>query len=151
MRISDWSSDVCSSDLVLALNHVGPSRFAKQENDRRFFSERAPEVLFGIILHPSEIGHRRVVEEDVKAAHPFESKIYQPFAALHFRQVYRAHRIHCSTGIAHHLLRDLRPTCVDIAPYALGAFLGQPKSRCTANAAPVAGDKDAPTSYPPTQ
>src|SRR3546814_20157074 len=37
--------DVDDGD-VLALNHVGPSRFAKQENDRRFFSERAPAVLF---------------------------------------------------------------------------------------------------------
>src|SRR3546814_7495575 len=63
--------DVDDGD-VLALNHVGPSRFAKQENDRRFFSERAPEVLFGIILHPSALGHRRVVYEDRSGEHTSE-------------------------------------------------------------------------------
>src|SRR3546814_8650529 len=75
--------DVDDGD-VLALNHVGPSRFAKQENDRRFFSERAPEVLFGIIRSEEHTSELQSLMRISSAVFCLKQKTTQPTYNQHY-------------------------------------------------------------------
>src|SRR3546814_9982001 len=55
MRISDWSSDVCSSDLLIADDAVDVSR------RRRFIIGRAPRLLRGF-LEARSLGILNIVQ-----------------------------------------------------------------------------------------
>src|SRR3546814_1380201 len=60
MRISDWSSDVCSSDLNVAILRTG--RFFPEDDDTH-------AVPSGPNLKANELLNRRLTVEDAAAAH----------------------------------------------------------------------------------
>src|SRR3546814_6857725 len=62
MRISDWSSDVCSSDLIF-LHHLGDA------DDRKAFVRVIEEAAIAF-LHRLEIGCRLVVAHAVPMGPP---------------------------------------------------------------------------------
>src|SRR3546814_6513821 len=63
MRISDWSSDVCSSDLHIHRVRVGGHQFQRLGHDRRQ-SAQAPELaLVGLELRG---GGQRAVHQQVR-------------------------------------------------------------------------------------
>src|SRR3546814_13961618 len=79
MRISDWSSDVCSSDL----HTIGPARDppAGQRDivigdDARLGDEDDAPRLAGAKRHAAETGepHRRVAVPDIKLRHRSEER-----------------------------------------------------------------------------
>src|SRR3546814_3315298 len=56
MRISDWSSDVCSSDLIQYLAAAGVGRLTIIDDDDVSLSNLQRQVLFGT----GEVGHVKV-------------------------------------------------------------------------------------------
>src|SRR3546814_6562451 len=71
MRISDWSSDVCSSDLLVVVEAaLDPVDLAMEEVDQ------GPEQVREIVLEP---GLAQQLSEDV------EDVVQRPFAGLRLR------------------------------------------------------------------
>src|SRR3546814_8965736 len=81
MRISDWSSDVCSSDLCGVDNTTAPCRLhernrisAAQHQSSGIHLKRAiPRIQrnisdIGICPHGLGVGQRRIIEEDIQTA-----------------------------------------------------------------------------------
>src|SRR3546814_14245635 len=77
MRISDWSSDVCSSDLYLCRHH--PAAFAAT-NEPGVREESRPGMWLGresqLLLNTSELLHRdhRVVGSRIEFALPSKQR-----------------------------------------------------------------------------
>src|SRR3546814_16281497 len=71
MRISDWSSDVCSSDLVVIFGEVLPKTYALSHADR--VALRVAPVIRVLVLVLAPITH---------AIHIVVSVILRPFGIL---------------------------------------------------------------------
>src|SRR3546814_11058963 len=56
MRISDWSSDVCSSDLFVPVRHIFSQAKQRQRPARFAFAHQAVSVIVLIILMVSTTG-----------------------------------------------------------------------------------------------
>src|SRR3546814_3450954 len=69
MRISDWSSDVCSSDLGLALRHVVHPQMQADAALRRHFDRRAGQPRGAHVLD----------RDDRVRRHQFEAGLDQQF------------------------------------------------------------------------
>src|SRR3546814_5287929 len=83
MRISDWSSDVCSSDLGLALRHVVHPQMQADAALRRHFDRRAGQPRGAHVLD----------RDDRVRRHQFEAGLDQQFfgegvADLHRRALF---------------------------------------------------------------
>src|SRR3546814_6353323 len=71
MRISDWSSDVCSSDLVHTLNlaHLmplssvwaGPARNDHLDGPPLLYAETSGSTPFRLSTHVGDVGHMMIV------------------------------------------------------------------------------------------
>src|SRR3546814_1360815 len=95
MRISDWSSDVCSSDLCGVDNTTAPCRLhernrisAAQHQSSGIHLKRAiPRIQrnisdIGICPHGLGVGQRRIIEEDIQTAEMVMGFIQGPFDRL---------------------------------------------------------------------
>src|SRR3546814_7196934 len=58
MRISDWSSDVCSSDLPVAAQHVGPVGVEGDAAEALGLALGAQHAVRGIEAHELRVGRR---------------------------------------------------------------------------------------------
>src|SRR3546814_16098887 len=61
MRISDWSSDVCSSDLVALLGLVGHQRVADPRNDIDMVDVEQFDLVEARLVQPFEVFGRKLV------------------------------------------------------------------------------------------
>src|SRR3546814_20812280 len=61
MRISDWSSDVCSSDLSLAMTEVGVGSIRQRQDMMRLLEVRRVDHLAGDLEHADAgVGGERI-------------------------------------------------------------------------------------------
>src|SRR3546814_4308273 len=91
MRISDWSSDVCSSDLYLAsfgrllFRHRAPRLGGgAQDAERRGYVdvEHCFELFVGLLLDHAVAGVAGVVDDDVEPAEAIERASDEAFAEI---------------------------------------------------------------------
>src|SRR3546814_20979109 len=61
MRISDWSSDVCSSDLVALLGLVGHQRVADPRTDIDMVDVEQFDLVEARLVQPFEVFGRKLV------------------------------------------------------------------------------------------
>src|SRR3546814_5499618 len=81
MRISDWSSDVCSSDLVVdplaVAEHAGTEELDHQQVGVSVDHQAGQAVAFAVD-HAPGVGHRVEVEDLAAQAHRFADPVRKP-------------------------------------------------------------------------
>src|SRR3546814_4784528 len=89
MRISDWSSDVCSSDLAMGLRHIVTLTFREDTED-----DQVHEIVEALRRLPSQIDEIKgyVVGTDAELAEGnAHLGIVADFDSVEGYEVYRAH------------------------------------------------------------
>src|SRR3546814_14455157 len=94
MRISDWSSDVCSSELMLGLEGMGDVDAADREAPFRLPAQRPADLPNGTQMRPAQVRseERRVGLECVSTSRYRWSPYHSKITPLETRQ---AHNTRC--------------------------------------------------------
>jgi len=115
-------------DDALARLEVRPGRLGQEKDEVELLVQGVFPFALGHILQPVEIGHGRVVVEDIDAAEALDREVDQRAALLRIRQIAGSKRFHHATGGANLLLNFLLALLGEIASDDPRAFAGKQQS-----------------------